>query len=525
MEITFYGAAREVTGSMHLLDSGRDKILLDCGLFQGKRREAAEKNRTTPFDPAAITNIVLSHAHIDHSGRIPLMVRHNFAGRILSTRATCDVAEYMLMDSAHIQQSESEYLNYKAVRRALHHYAQNGRTGMAGGLNPKDARKMLKSGKNRLDDEKINSLARELSVPLNQPLYTPGDAADALACFEGIPYRHPITIGHDLTVTFYEAGHILGSAVSIIKYRDGNDARTICYTGDLGRFGKDIIRDPNLNFPPEDRDIDLMLIESTYGNRTHGPITDLEGKLRDVLTRTIERGGTVVIPSFAYGRTQELLYTIHKLYNKKAVPRVPVHVDSPLASKLTRVFSEHPEVYDGEAHVDFLEKGINPFAFDNLHFTESVDDSMELMRDPTPHIVISASGMCEFGRILHHLRHKIHNPANTILVVGYMAENTLGRRILEEGRQYQNSGEKGSPPLMKILGKEYPLKARVEKIDGFSAHADKEELLRFVKESNLRIKKAAVVHGEADQARPFSRALEAEGIETVIPQPGQTLGV
>jgi len=525
MKITFYGAAREVTGSMHMLDSGRDKILLDCGLFQGKRKDTAKKNRQAPFDPAAIVNIILSHAHIDHSGRIPLMVRQNFAGRVVSTRATRDVCEYLLMDAAHIQQSDAEYLNYKAVRRALHNHAENGGSSGKKSLDADDARRLLKNGRSKLKADKINALAAELTVPLTEPLYTSSNAAAALDQFEGVPYRTPVTIGQDLTVTFYEAGHILGSAVSIIKYQGNKGEKTICYTGDLGRFGKEIIRDPNLTFLPEDRDIDLLIIESTYGNRSHGPVSDLDGKMQAVLTETLERGGTVVIPSFAYGRTQEMLYTIHKLFNQKAVPRVPVYVDSPLASKLTRVFSEHPEVYDGEAHADFLERGINPFDFDHLHFTQSVEESMQLMKDNRPHIVISASGMCEFGRILHHLRYKIHNPVNTILIVGYMAQNTLGRRILEEGRQYRKSGQKGEPPMMRILGKEYPLKAQVSKIDGFSAHADKEELLRFVRQSDLRVKKAAVVHGESDQAEPFARALEGEGLETVIPDPGQTLEI
>ncbi|MFP4447011.1 MAG: MBL fold metallo-hydrolase, partial [Desulfosudaceae bacterium] len=304
MKITFYGAAREVTGSMHMLDSGRDKILLDCGLFQGKRKDTAKKNRQAPFDPAAIVNIILSHAHIDHSGRIPLMVRQNFAGRVISTRATRDVCEYLLMDAAHIQQSDAEYLNYKAVRRALHNHAENGGSSGKKALDADETRRLLKNGRNKLNADKINALAAELTVPLTEPLYTSSNAAAALDQFEGVPYRTPVTVGHDLTVTFYEAGHILGSAVSIIKYQGDNGEKTICYTGDLGRFGKDIIRDPNLTFLPEDRDIDLLIIESTYGNRSHGPVSDLDGKMQAVLTETQERGGTVVIPSFAYGRTQ-----------------------------------------------------------------------------------------------------------------------------------------------------------------------------------------------------------------------------
>ena len=525
MKITFHGAAGEVTGSMHLLQTESDNVLLDCGLFQGRRSEAALKNRTAPFDPAILTNIVLSHAHIDHSGRLPLMAREGFAGRILCTRATRDVCEYMLMDAAHIQESEAQYLNYKAVRNAVHKKTQGKRGGGASGKELKNAAQLLKKGKSSLNAEQINKLAAKLSLPVVDPLYTMLDAANALTCFEGVPYRTPVEIGKDMTVTLYEAGHILGSAVSIITCREKGGVKKVCYTGDLGRFGKAIIRDPNLNFAPEDRDIDLLVIESTYGDREHGPVADLTARMDKVLKETFERNGTVVIPAFAYGRAQEMLYSIHEIYDQNHDNHFPVYVDSPLASKLTRVFTEHPETYDCETHKTFLERGENPFVFDEVKFVESVAESMALMRDPSPHIVISASGMCEFGRILHHLRYKIHNPANTILIVGYMAENTLGRRILEEGRKYEKSGRKTEPPIMKILGKQYPLSAHVSKIDGFSAHADKHELMRFVKESNLNIKKAAVVHGESEQSRAFSAALEREGIKAVIPQAGQTITI
>ncbi len=525
MKITFLGAVQEVTGSMHLLQTDHDNILLDCGLYQGRRSEATRKNREVTIDPSILTNIVLSHAHIDHSGRLPLMAKGNFNGRILSTRATRDVCDYMLRDAAHIQESEAQYLNYKAVRNAVHKQINKKKGGRASQRDLKEASKMLKKGKTRLDAEQIGRLAADLSVPVVEPLYTMPDAETALMHFEGIPYRTPVDIGKNMTVTFYEAGHILGSAVSIIKYREQGRQKTICYTGDLGRFGKAIIRDPNLDFAPEDRDIDLLIIESTYGDREHGPVAELTPRMRGVLTETFERNGTVVIPAFAYGRTQEMLYAIHEIYNSGDVKPVPVYVDSPLASKLTRVFTEHPEVYDRETHRAFLEAGENPFVFDEVHFVESVEESMEVMRDKSPHIVVSASGMCEFGRILHHLRYKIHNAANTILIVGFMAENTLGRRILEQGRKYETSGRNTEPPVMKILGKEYPLTAHVSKIDGFSAHGDKHELLRFVRDSNLNIKKAAVVHGEIEQSRPFSKALEEEGIETVIPEPGQTISV
>ena len=525
MKITFYGAAREVTGSMHLLQTASDNILLDCGLFQGRRAETARKNRSAPFDPSKLTNIILSHAHIDHSGRLPLMVKEKFSGRIVSTRATKDVCDYMLTDAAHIQESEAEYLNYKAVRNVLYKKMNKKKGRELSGEERHMAAQILKKGKTGLDAEQINKMAGEFSMSLVEPLYTMLDAENAMACFEGVPYRTPIDIGQDMTATFYEAGHILGSAITIIKYREKGREKKICFTGDLGRFGKSIIRDPNLDFLPEDRDVDLLIIESTYGDREHGPVRDLTARMKAVLTDTADRNGILVIPAFAYGRTQEMLYSIHEIYNHGDIRPVAVYVDSPLANKLTRVFTEHPEVYDEETHKTFLEKGKNPFVFDDVHFVTSVEESMEVMRDTTPHIVISASGMCEFGRILHHLRYKIHNAANTILFVGYMAENTLGRRILEQGIKYQKSGKKGEPPVMKILGKEYPLKAQVAKIDGFSAHADKNELMRFIRESNLNIKKAAVVHGEMEQALPFSKQLQQEGVDSFIPEPGQTIEI
>ena len=266
----------------------------------------------------------------------------------------------------------------------------------------------------------------------------------------------------------------------MIKIQENNRSINICYTGDIGRFNKPILKDPVRKFEEEDTDVDLMIMESTYGNRIHEPVQDLKPKLKTVINDAIDRQGSIIIPAFAYGRTQELLYVIHELYREKEVPSIPVYVDSPLATKITRVFGEHPEVYDKETHEDFLEKGVNPFSFDQLRFTESVEESMALNKEERPHIVIAGSGMCEGGRVLHHLRYKIHNPKNTILIVGYMASNTLGRRILENGLEYEASGRSGSPPILKFFNKEYPLKARVVKLDGFSAHGDKNEMLRFL---------------------------------------------
>ncbi|MDY6824236.1 MAG: MBL fold metallo-hydrolase [Thermodesulfobacteriota bacterium] len=524
MQITFYGAVREVTGSMHLMGTDEDYILLDCGLYQGRRKETDAKNRVMPFDPGIVTNMVLSHAHIDHSGRIPLLVKKGFAGRVLCTRATHDACNYLLPDAAHIQEQDAEYLNYKAVRGSLSQKRPlNGQP--MGNSEFRKLKQMLKKDGQRLNKEAINELMGRYQIKGVTPLYGTEDAAQALTHLDGIPYRHTTTVGKNLSVTLYEAGHILGSAISIFKYQQNGRTIRVGYTGDIGRFEKPILRNPTLKFEEEDRDLDLLIMESTYGDREHEPVVDLKPKLKAMLNETFDRGGTVLIPSFAYGRTQELLYVIHELYEEGAVPRKPVYVDSPLATNITKVFAEHPEVYDRETHDTFLKNGQNPFDFKQVRFTESVEESMALMRETTPHIVISASGMCEAGRILHHLRHKAHNSLNTILIVGFMARHTLGRRIQEQGEAYAAAGRKGKPPLVKILGKEYPLKAEVVKIGGFSAHADKNEMMRFLKESNLNIKKIAVVHGEDEQSTAFGDMLRQAGYKTVVPKVGQTIRV
>ncbi|MGD1971677.1 MAG: MBL fold metallo-hydrolase [Desulfobacterales bacterium] len=524
MYVTFYGAVREVTGSMHLLTTDEDRVILDAGLFQGRRKETNEKNRVIPFDPNMLTNIVLSHAHIDHSGRIPLLTKHNFTGRIICTRATAAASEYLLRDSAHIQESDANYLNYKTVRNALSKQSSKGDKKISN-RKAREIKKILKKNRHDLNTDKINELIETHRLEKVEPLYRIVDADEALELFDGYPYRHPIAVGKDLTCTFYDAGHILGSAFALIRARqNGRDLR-VCYTGDIGRFDKPIIKDPTMNFSEEDRQIDLLIMESTYGDRLHEPVQDLKPQLKKILVETHGRGGSIIIPSFAFGRTQELLYTLHELYDETDVPRMPIYVDSPLATKITRVFGEHPEVYDEETHDTFLEKGKNPFSMDKIHFVGSVEESIALNHETKPHIVLSASGMCEAGRILHHLRYKIHNEKNTVLMVGYQAQNTLGRRILDMGLKYAKSGRKGKPPVVRFYNKEYPLKAHVVKLGGFSAHADKKEMLRFLKESNLKIKKIALVHGEEDQILSFADFLKKEGFSVVVPRYGESIEI
>ena len=520
VEVGFFGAAGEVTGSMHLLDTGVDKILLDCGMFQGRRKESREKNENFPINRSQITNMVLSHAHIDHSGRIPLLTKDGFSGRIITTRPTKDALDYMLLDSGHIQESDALYLNYKSLRAFLYQAEQSKTQHQISNKEKARIKNLLKTSPHELNVEAIAALHKEHGLDMVTPLYTQEDAMESLSFIDGYPFGSEVMIGTGTTVKFYVAGHILGSAFSLItvKPENGGKPLKILFTGDVGRFEKPILKDPTLEFDEEDREIDLMIIESTYGDRDHSPVADLSGRLKDTLIRTIDRGGSLLIPSFAFGRTQELIYILHQLYDSGAVPKVPVYVDSPLASNIPKVFGEHPETYDKETHKIFLEKGINPFYFKNIKFVESVEESMRVTQDDTPHIVISASGMCEAGRILHHLRYKIHNPKHTILMVGYMANDTLGRRIEELGLKENRTADKA--PEVKILGKSYPLRAHVEKIGGFSAHADRHELMKVVPGSNLRVKNIAVIHGEAEQSEAFARRLNEKGYNAFIPKPG-----
>jgi metallo-beta-lactamase family protein len=525
MHVSFYGATREVTGSFHTLTTDQDVILLDCGLFQGKRKEAEAKNRVLPVDPKIFTNMVLSHAHIDHSGRLPMVTRSDFAGNVFCTRATAHACEYLLKDSAKIQEGDASYLNYKTAKGFLAKIKTGKGKTKISKEDLKEIKNLLKSGKHHLRTEAIEKLLRENHLEVISALYTMAEAEEALSYFSGVPYRETVAIGEDLNCTFYDAGHILGSSLSIMQYKKAEQTKTVLYSGDVGRFNKPIINDPTLDFDEEHRDIDLMIMESTYGSRFHDPVVDMKPLLKQALVETYDRGGSVIIPSFSYGRTQELIYFLHELYLAKEVPPMPVWVDSPLATKITHVFGEHPETYDEETHEAFLRKGINPFDFEQLKFVQSVEESMALNRDTRSHVVLAGSGMCEGGRVLHHLRHKIHNEKNTVLIVGYMGKSTFGRHLQNLGEKYAAEGRQGAPPVVRFYNKDYPLKARVITLGGFSAHGDRNELMRLLKESNLNIKKIALVHGEEEQTLGFADYLREEGFDVVVPHHGQSVVV
>jgi len=461
MDIQFYGAVREVTGSTHLLSIGGRRVLLDCGLFQGKRDIAAEKNRRFPFDPASVDALVLSHAHIDHSGNIPQLVRQGFRGSIHCTQATLDLCSIMLRDSAHIQQKDAEFWNKHARR--------NGR------------------------------------LPIS-PLYTMEDAEKALRLFVGVGYGRPFDVTPDMKVTFFDAGHILGSALVQIDVRENGRSGRILFTGDLGRKGLPVIKDP-----VQLAAADVYITESTYGNRKHDAITDMKAKLAEVVNVTVKRGGKIIIPSFSVGRTQELVYFLHLLFGEKAVPEIPIFVDSPLSVNATEVFRMHAELFDGETKAMFLDNREDPFGFSLLQYIRTADESKGLNNINGSCVIISASGMCESGRILHHLANSVEDPKNTVLIVSFMAANTLGRRIVEK------------QPVIKIFGEEHPLNAQVAILNGFSAHADRDELLRYFEGLDRdRLRQVFVIHGETEQSEALLAAIREKGMDrAVIPVEGE----
>jgi metallo-beta-lactamase family protein len=461
LKITFFGAAQTVTGSMHLLEVNRARILLECGLFQGRRQESYDRNRHLPFDARALGAMILSHAHIDHSGNIPNLVASGYRGRISTTSATRDLCSAMLLDSGHIQEGDVEYVNKKRRRQGL--------------------------------------------API-EPVYTVEEARASLKSLVSVDYDRPFTVAPGVQATLYDAGHILGSAMIALDMQEDGRSYRLCFTGDLGRVHLPVLRDPEV-VP----NVDYLLIESTYGNRLHGPIDKAGDALRDAVRETYDRGGKVIIPAFAVGRTQDIIYDLHKLMQGGRLPPVRVYVDSPLAVNATKVFRLHPECYDQEM-TQLLRQREDPFGFYRLQYTRSVEESKALNYLHEPCIIISASGMCEGGRILHHLKNNIGDPRNTVLFVGFQAEDTLGRKLVD--------GFKTVP----IFGEPYEVRAEVRTIDGYSAHADHNELLNYVSRvmANGRLRRVFCVHGDLDACQAMAEGIRGLGVQDVlVPQPGQ----
>ncbi len=462
VELFSHGAAEEVTGSKHFIRAQGRQIMIDCGAFQGKRKQADEKNRRWPFDAQKVNATVLTHAHFDHSGLLPVLVKKGYTGNVYSTPATRDLSSLVMMDSAHIQAKDIEYLRKKAAKK--------GET---------------------FDLE---------------PLYTEDDVVKALDHFVTVSYHRTFWLEDGIKATFYDAGHILGSASVLLEINRNGQKMRIGFSGDLGRKNLPIIRDPEI-LP----DVDYLVMESTYGHRLHDPIDSAMDKLADVINRTVDRGGKIIIPAFAVERTQELIYFIHLLNDQGRIPKIPVYVDSPMAVNATAIFRVHQECYDQETRDAFLKHHENPFGFNEVRYITNVEESKRLNGLKEPAIIISSSGMCEAGRILHHLANNIENPRNTIMIVGFMAEHTLGRRIKEE------------QPEVKILGDYYKLRAEVVTMNAFSAHADYSEILEYIEQLNYKkLKGIFLVHGEPDAQSHLKSLLEAKHYKTHIVKYGET---
>ncbi|MBE0571728.1 MAG: MBL fold metallo-hydrolase [Ignavibacteriaceae bacterium] len=453
MKIQFIGAARTVTGSQHLLTINGKKILLDCGLFQGRRKDTYEKNKNFKFDPKEVDALILSHAHIDHSGNIPHLLKDGFEGPIYATSATKDLCKIMLEDSAYLQQRDIEWL--------------------------------MKKNKKHIPDE---------------PLYSIEDVEETIQKFVSVDYNSATEIFPGVAAYFQDAGHILGSAGILLEIEeDGNKKIRFGFSGDIGRPDMPIIRNTDVL-----RDLDVLIMESTYGNRLHSQSDEVEEEVAKTVREVFDRRGKIIIPSFAVGRTQLLVYVLHKLFDQNRIPEIPIYVDSPLALKATEVFKDHPECFDRETERIFLESGDDPFGFGRLKYITTVDQSKELNDIKDPMIIISASGMAEGGRILHHLANNVGNPKNLVLFVGYAAEHTLARKIMD-GMEKVN-----------ILGEEHSVKCKIKTMDYFSAHADQNELLDYLKlNPQKRLKNIFLVHGEEEQALPLKEKILQKGYKNV----------
>ena len=462
MKLQFLGAVREVTGSKHLIttEAGK-KILLDCGVYQGKGLETDHMNRELRFNPEEIDHIILTHAHIDHSGLIPYLYRLGFRGSVICTHATRDLCSIMLPDSGHIQEYDVQYFNKKRARQNL---------------------------------------------PPIEPIYTLDDAVACLSLFIGIPYNFKFTIDPNTRVKFTNTGHMLGSGVVSLEVRDKGGFVHLAYTGDIGRPENTILRPPD-RFPQ----CDYLITESTYGNRLHPKKQEAETELLRVVRETcLERGGKLIIPSFAIGRTQELVHALNNYFNEGLLPKIKIYVDSPLAINATEIFRLHPDCFNKDVH-EVMEKDPNPFGFSSLHYVKSAEDSKKLNTLHDPCIIISASGMMEAGRIKHHLANNISNPRNTILVVGYCSPSTLGARLLRGDSE------------VSIFGQVHPVRAKIERIEAFSGHGDYKEMIDYLNcQDKDKIKKIFLVHGDYESANAYKEHMLESGFKRIeIPVLGQ----